>query len=104
MTPERGGGDRERTESDARTIPEDDDKGKTVVDTRGREIGMVEDVRGDTMYVAPDPSLTDSIRSKLGGGASDEDALPVSPEFVGRIEDDVVLDVERDEEFQEGAS
>lgn len=89
------------TDGGTRTIPEDDDVGKNVVDMRGREIGMVEDAEGDTMHVDPDPSLTESIKSKRGIGGHESGALPVTPEFVDRIGDDVVLDVKRDEEFQQ---
>lgn len=101
MTPDRDNPTDERTETTRhRTIPEDGDKGKDVVDTRGREIGVVTDVEGDTMYVDPDPSITERIKSKLRLGSESDADLPISPEFVGRIEDDVVLEVARDEEFQ----
>lgn len=94
-------GDRTETGESERVIPESDDQGKDVVDTGGQEIGMVADVEGDTMHVDPHPSVTESIKSKLGAGTKGGGAFPVSPEFVERIGDDVVLDVERDEEFQE---
>lgn len=102
MTPDRDDPTAERTEtSGSRTMPEDDDAGKDVVDVQGREIGVVTDVEGDTMYVEPDPSMTERIKSKLEMGSESEEDLPVSSEFVDRIEDDVVLDVQRDEEFQD---
>lgn len=102
MTPDRDDPTAERTEtSGSRTMPEDDDTGKDVVDVQGREIGVVTDVEGDTMYVEPDPSMTERIKSKLEMGSESEEDLPVSSEFVDRIEDDVVLDVQRDEEFQD---
>lgn len=105
MTPDRDDPTDERTEARGRrTIPEDGDQGKDVVDTRGQEIGVVTGVEGDTMYVDPDPSVTDRIKGKLRVGSESETDLPISPEFVDRIEDDVVLDVERDEEFQEETS
>ena len=56
------------------------------------------------MYVDPHPSLTDNVMSKLGWGDEDDEYLPVSPDFVKYIEDQVVLDVERDEEFQKEVS
>lgn len=102
MTPDRDDPTDERTETAGhRTIPEDGDRGKDVVDGRGREIGVVTDVEGDTMYVDPDPSVTERIKSKLRVGSESDADLPISPEFVDRIEDDVVLDVERDEEFRQ---
>lgn len=105
MAPDRddsvsGNSDVENT----RVIPEDDDHGKDVVDTRGQDIGMVTKVEGDTMYVDPHPSLTEKIMSTLNWDTDSEEALPVPPEFVERIDEQVVLRVERDEEFQEETS
>lgn len=106
MTPDRDDSPSERGETagSARTIPEDDDIGKDVVDTRGQEIGMVTETEGDTMYVDPHPSLTEQIMSTLNWGSKNDEELPVSPDFVDRIEDRVVLDVERDEQYQEETS
>lgn len=89
--------DRDEPASDTRVIPEDDDQGKNVVDTRGQEIGMVTTVEGNTMYVDPNPSLTEKVKSTLGWGDEDADEFPVSPDIVQRIDDEVVLAVERDE-------
>lgn len=89
---------------DARIIPEPDDEGKTVVDTEDREIGTVTGVEGDTMYVTPEASLTEKIKQKLDWADKQSEDLPVSSEFVSRIDDQVVLAVERDEEFHEGAT
>lgn len=106
MTPDRDDTTSKRGETagSARVIPDDDDLGKEVVDTRGQDIGMVTEVEGDTMYVDPHPSLTEKIKSTLNWGSKNEEELPVSPDFVNRIEDRVVLDVERDEEYQDEAS
>ena len=92
------------TAGNTRVIPDDDDRGKDVVDTRGQDIGMVAEVEGDTMYVDPAPSLTGKISSTLGWGDKDADQLPVPPDFVQRIDEQVVLAVARDEEFHEEAS
>ncbi len=86
---------------DARTIPSEDDRGKDVVDVEGQNIGIVTEVEGDTMYVDTHPSLTEQVMSRLGWSSEGGDSLPVSPEFVRRIEGRVVLDVQRDGEFQE---
>lgn len=58
---------REERTGDARTIPAEDDHGKTVVDRRSQEIGKVTDVEGDTMYVDPDPSITERSRPPSTG-------------------------------------
>lgn len=51
----------------------DDDQGKVVVDSSGQDIGMITEVKSGTAYVNADPSLTDSIRSKLGWSDVDDD-------------------------------
>lgn len=56
------------------------------------------------MHVDPDPSVTEQVMSKLGWSSEGNEALPVSPAFVRAIDDEVVLDVERDEEFKAGTS
>lgn len=81
--------------TDRPVTPTADDEGKTVVDTAGDEIGMVVDVEGDTLYVDPNASLTDRIRTALGWGNHDEEDFPLEAEQVARIEDDrVVLGVD----------
>lgn len=85
-------------------VPTGDETGATVVDTDGRKIGMVTDVEGDTMYVDPHASLTEKVMAALNWGDHDAEDYPVLPEFVDDIDrdnDQVVLSVERDEEFQE---
>lgn len=86
-TTERPGGDR--------TVPKPRDQGKDVLDASGQRIGMVADVRGDTLYVDPHPSLTGRIKAALDWGEMSEDAFAVQPESIRRIYTDVVLDVER---------
>lgn len=98
--PPRGTGD---IGSDTRVIPAEDDQGKQVIDKQDGEIGMVSRVEGDTLYVDPDPSITDKVQAALGWGDTDEVDLPIPPNFVDYIEDKVVLDIKRDKAFQERA-
>ncbi|WP_226480035.1 hypothetical protein [Natrinema amylolyticum] len=42
-----------------------DDEGKRVVNTNGKEIGVVQDVDAGVAYVEPGPEMTDSIKSRL---------------------------------------
>ncbi|MXV61973.1 hypothetical protein GS429_07860 [Natronorubrum sp. JWXQ-INN-674] len=42
-----------------------DDEGKSVVNTNGKEIGVVQDVEAGVAYVEPGPEMTDSIKSRL---------------------------------------
>lgn len=87
----------ERSSGD-RTLPKPRDQGKDVVDASGERIGMVADVRGNTLYVDPHPSLTGRIRAALDWGDVDEAAFPIQSEKIRRIYNDVVLDVERPDE------
>jgi len=77
--------------------PSQDDKGKTVVNASGDEIGMVAAVEDGQMYVDPHPSITDRIKTALGWSDHDEDTYPVDPDHIARIErDEVVLGVDRE--------
>ncbi|WP_222918111.1 hypothetical protein [Natrinema sp. SYSU A 869] len=42
-----------------------DDEGKRVVNTNGKEIGVVQDVDAGVAYVEPGSEMTDSIKSRL---------------------------------------
>lgn len=86
------------TGADRTVTPTADDEGKTVVNSAGDEIGMVTDVEDGRMYVDPDPSITDRIRTALGWGDHDDDeAYPVDEDDIARIEGDaVVLGVDRE--------
>lgn len=68
----------------------DDDDGKAVIDSSGRKIGMVTEVRSGTAYVNADPGLTDSIRSKLGWGDADEGDYALEESRIDTVTDDEV--------------
>lgn len=85
-----------------RVIPKDDDEGKDVVGSNQRDIGMVTSVSGDTMYVDPNTSLTEQVRRKLEWGDKRRTDLPIPPEFIRRIDDEVILAIQRDKGVQEG--
>jgi hypothetical protein len=76
--------------SEKRVISRDGDKGKTVVDASGEELGLVDDVNGDTLHVNPHPSLTEKIMAKLGWGDGDEERYPVDQGHIDEITDDHV--------------
>ncbi|WP_123538545.1 hypothetical protein [Halosimplex salinum] len=90
--------DYETAETSETVRPTEDEKGKTVVNASGDEVGMVTAVEGGQMYVDPHPSITDRIRTALGWGAGDDDdTYPVDNDHVARIEEDqVVLGVDRE--------
>lgn len=73
-----------------RTQPSDDDEGKQVVDANDDEVGMVVEVESDTVYVEPNPSLADRIKTALDWGEGHEDAYPIDASQISRITDDNV--------------
>lgn len=69
----------------------DDDEGKMVV--RGDdEIGRVVDVEYGTAYVDPDPSITETLESKLGWGdeVGDADTYPLQEGTIEEVTDDEI--------------
>lgn len=85
---ERGAGTSPGTGADA-TL--DDAEGKTVVDHEGNTVGLVEEVEGETLYVQPDPGLTDRISASLGWADRDEDDRPIDAGRVDQVTDDRVV-------------
>lgn len=71
----------------ARMHVTEDDEGKDVVDSSGKEIGIVTEVRNGTAYVNADPGITDKIRSKLGWGDADEDDYALEKNRIDTITD-----------------
>lgn len=74
----------------ARMNVTDDDEGKRVVNDRGDEIGRVTEVRGGTAHVDPDPGMTDTLKSKLGWGDTDEETYPLQEGMIEEIGDDEI--------------
>lgn len=68
----------------------DEDEGKRVVDSSGRKIGMVTEVKSGTAYVNADPGLTDTIRSKLGWGDANKDDYALEENRVDTVTDDEI--------------
>ncbi|MFC7203116.1 PRC-barrel domain containing protein [Haloferax namakaokahaiae] len=72
------------------TVFTDDDEGKRVVNPNGDDIGRVIEVRHGVAYVDPDPGITDTLKSKLGWGDSDEESYRLDNENVETVTDDTV--------------
>lgn len=66
------------------------DEGKRVVNVEGETIGRVVDVRHGSAYVDPDPSMFDTIKSKLGWGDVDGDDYPLQKADVDTVTDDEI--------------
>ena len=52
--------------------PTDDDTGKPVVTTDDTQIGVISAVRGESVYIDPDPNLAEDIHAVLGGDTTDD--------------------------------
>ena len=68
----------------------EDDQGKEVVDANGAKVGVVATVREGVAYVEPDPSMFDTVKSKLGWGDTDEDTYPLDNGDITAVNDDEV--------------
>jgi len=73
-----------------RVVPDKHDRGKTVVDRSGEEVGIVADEQSGTLYVDPHPSLTDKISAKLGWGDMDDESYPLEASQISEITHDEV--------------
>lgn len=79
-----------------RTTPHLADQGKPVVDSHGEDLGIVSDVDGEILYVDPDPTLAETVLSRLHWRSGDRDEVQVPAERILRIDGEVVIDVERE--------
>lgn len=68
----------------------DDDVGKTVVNARGEEVGIVSEVGAGTLYVDPDPTVAERVSSKLGWGDADDGSYPIEADRIAAVTDDEV--------------
>lgn len=84
------------TLDDVRLVPRREDEGKDVVGADGRDLGMVTTVVGNTMYAAPNTALSPAVERALGWDGDRSTDLPVPADMITRIDDEVVLAVERD--------
>jgi len=66
------------------------DEGKNVVNGNGETIGRIVEVKQNGAHVDPDPSVTDTIMSKLGWGSRDEGTYLLDADHVETITDDEV--------------
>lgn len=76
----------------AQTSVTDDEKGKTVVAPDGEHIGRITRVEHGAAYVDPDPSIADTIKSKLGWDDDpDPDEYVLQSAHIERVTDDEVV-------------
>lgn len=72
-----------------RTVTEADE-GKRLVNASGERLGTVTEVQAGTAYVDVEPDLTDTIRSKLGWGAPEQEDYALQQDLVDVITDDEI--------------
>ena len=61
------------TDTTSETVQVDDShEGNEVVDADGETVGIITGVEDDTIYVDPNPDLTDRLKADLGWGGGDE--------------------------------
>lgn len=77
------------TADEAKTLTEAD-VGKRVVNADGSAVGRIVDVEDGRGYVATDPGLIESIKTRIGFKPSTEDAHPLDEGSIERITDDAV--------------
>lgn len=66
------------------------DEGKRVLNTDGTVVGRIVAVEGDRAYVDPNPSITDTIKAKLGWGDVSDDAHPLDEGSIAKITEDEI--------------
>jgi hypothetical protein len=69
---ERGTGSSQGTRADTTGSTLTDAEGKTVVDHEGNTVGLVDEIEGETLYIEPDPGITDRISAPLGRAGRDD--------------------------------
>ena len=81
----------------------EEDRGKTVIDEEGDEVGQVSRVEGGVAYVEPHAGFFERIESMLGMG-NDDDEYPLNSAQVLRVtDDDVVISDEAEERIEADA-
>lgn len=65
-------------------------EGNHVITASGDVIGLVSGVRDDTLYVDPDPGLTDKIAAKLGWDDVGVKDYVLDEESISHVTDDEV--------------
>lgn len=71
-----------------------DDEGKPVV-YESDTVARVVEIEDGTAHVDPDPSLTETVLSKLGWADAEPDAIPLEPDSIAEVTDDEVrIDVD----------
>jgi len=71
------------------TLVDEDDVGKLVVDTVGRELGIVTEIRQGTAYIDPEPGFVAKLRTRLGIGGGDG-TVPLYENRITAVTDEAI--------------
>ncbi|MCL7418089.1 MAG: hypothetical protein M8354_09660 [Halalkalicoccus sp.] len=88
---ERGAGTSHGARADTSGSTLTDAEGKTVVDHEGNTVGLVDEVEGGTLYIEPDPGITDRISAALGWADRDDGDRPIETDRIDTVTDDEVV-------------
>jgi hypothetical protein len=69
---------------------DEDDVGKLVVDTVGRELGIVVEIEQGTAYIDPEPGIVSKLRTRLGFGDADGKTLPLHENRITAVTDEAI--------------
>ena len=72
------------------TVLSESDEGKRVVNALGDDVGRVVEVREGVAYVEPDPTMTETLMSKLGWGEDDSETYRLEAENIDEVDDEAV--------------
>lgn len=72
------------------TLVSEDDVGKLVVDTVGRELGIVTEIRQGTAYIDPEPGVVARLRRRLGIGSGGGGTVPLYENRITRVTDEAI--------------
>jgi hypothetical protein len=64
--------------------------GTPVIDADGLEIGIVSAIEDHEVWIDPDPSLGDEIRSVIGFGRIEPDHVPLPDDLIESVEEGTV--------------
>jgi hypothetical protein len=69
---------------------DEDDVGKLVADTVGRELGIVVGIEQNTAYIDPDPGLLTKLKVRLGLSSAGEGAMALHENRITAVTDEAI--------------
>jgi len=69
---------------------DEDDVGKLVADTVGRELGIVVGIEQNTAYIDPDPGLLTKLKVRLGLSSAGENAMALHENRITAVTEEAI--------------